>query len=107
VISTRRFPCPTIELAGKWVELRFDPHETAPMPKVFVEDRFCCDTVPLDRVKNASRVRRRVRGEPDPRVEPTGLDPLAQMEAEHYERGRAPWDDDEDEDDEDDEEEER
>lgn len=87
------------ELAGKWVELRFDPHERAPLPRVFVDARFRCDTVPLDRIKNASRARRRVRGEPAPHVEPTGLDPLAQMEAEHYERGRAPWDDDDDHDD--------
>jgi transposase InsO family protein len=87
------------ELVGKRVELRFDPHEAAPLPRVFVEDRFHCDTVPLDRIKNASRVRRRVRGQADPRIEPTGLDPLALMEAEHYERGRAPWDDDDDHDD--------
>lgn len=84
------------ELVGRWIELRFDPHEPAPLPRVFVDGRFRCDTVPLDRIKNASRVRRRIRGEPDPRIEPTGLDPLAQMEAEHYERGRAPWDDDDD-----------
>lgn len=83
------------ELVGRSVELRFDPHEPAPLPRVFVDGHFRCDTVVLDRIKNASRVRRRVRGEPDPRVEPTGLDPLAQMEAEHYARGRAPWDDDE------------
>lgn len=82
------------ELVGRWVELRFDPHEPAPLPRVFVDDHFYCDTVPLDRVRNASRIRRHVRGEADPRVEPTGLDPLAQMEAEHYERGSAPWDDD-------------
>jgi putative transposase len=91
------------ELALRRVELRFDPHEPRVLPRVFVEGRFHCDTVPLDRIKNASRVRRRPRGEPDPRIEPTGLDPLAQMEAEHYERGRAPWDDDDDNDDQEDE----
>ncbi len=84
------------ELVGHRVELRFDPTEPSALPRVFVADRFDCDTVPLDRIKNASRVRRRPRGEPAPSAQPTGLDPLAQMEAEHYERARAPWDDEED-----------
>jgi hypothetical protein len=91
------------ELVGRRVELRFDPHDDDPLPRVFVDGRLDCDTVPLDRIKNASRVRRRPRGDADPRSTPTGLDPLAQMEAEHYERGRAPWDHDDDDDDNDEE----
>lgn len=87
------------ELCGHRVELRFDPNEPSALPRVFVADRFYCDTVVLDRIKNASRVRRRPRGEADPIAEPTGLDPLGLMEAEHYERARAPWDDDDDHDD--------
>jgi transposase InsO family protein len=76
------------ELVGREVELRFDPRDDTARPRVFVEDRFVCDTVPLDRLRNASRRRRRLRGEAAPDVEPSGLDPLALIEAEHYERVR-------------------
>jgi transposase InsO family protein len=92
------------ELVGDEVELRFDPAEPRACPRVFVEDRFVCDTVELDRVRNASRRRRRLRGDPAPDVEPTGLDPLALIEEEHYQRVRpvsASSIDDEDEDKED------
>ena len=44
--------------------------------------------VPLDRLANASRKRRRVCGETYPDAEPSGLDPLALIEAEHYDRVR-------------------
>ncbi len=77
------------ELVGREVELRFDPRDDAIRPRVFVEDLFVCDTVPLDRIRNASRRRRRLRGEPAPDVEPSGLDPLALIEAEHYDRVRS------------------
>jgi hypothetical protein len=70
------------------VELRFDPHDDTARPRVFIENSFVCDTVPLDRVANASRRRRRVRGEAAPDAEPSGLDPLALIEAEHYDRVR-------------------
>ena len=53
------------------------------LPKVFREGRFYCDTVPLDRIANAHRERRRITGEPAPGVEPTGIDPLAQLVEEH------------------------
>jgi len=76
------------ELVRREVELRFDPRDEEARPAVFLEDRFVCDTVPLDRLKNASRRRRRLRGEAAPDVEPSGLDPLALIEAEHYERVR-------------------
>lgn len=76
------------ELRDREVELRFDPKEDKARPRVFIEDRFVCDTVPLDRLRNASRRRRRLRGEPVPDVEPSGLDPLALIEAEHYQRVR-------------------
>jgi len=75
-------------LVGDEVELRFDPADEDALPRVFQGGRFVCDTVRLDRLRNASRERRRFMGEPDPAVEPTGLDPLALMEAEHYERFR-------------------
>lgn len=76
------------ELVGREVELRFDPKDETAPPRVFVDDRFVCDTVPLDRIRNASRRRRRLRGDAAPDAEPSGLDPLALIEAEHYERVR-------------------
>lgn len=76
------------ELVQREVELRFDPCDDAARPRVFVEDQFVCDTVPLDRIRNACRRRRRLSGAPAPAVEPTGLDPLALIEAEHYNRVR-------------------
>jgi transposase InsO family protein len=75
------------ELERREVELRFDPEDDA-APRVFVEDRFVCDTVPLDRLRNASRRRRRLSGEATPDIEPSGLDPLALIEKEHYQRVR-------------------
>lgn len=75
------------ELSGK-VELRFEPSRPDVLPKVFVAGRFACDTVPLDRLANAHRVRRRDVGAPATRPEPSGLDPLALIQAEHELRTR-------------------
>ena len=76
------------ELVGKKIELRFDPQADGTLPKVFREGRFYCDTVRLDRIANAHRERRRITGSPAPGVEPTGLDPLAQMVEEHAQATR-------------------
>ena len=70
------------------MELRFDPRDPDARPRVFLEDKFVCDTVPLDRIRNASRRRRRISGEPAPDAEPSGLDPLTLIEADHYQRVR-------------------
>jgi transposase InsO family protein len=70
------------------VELRFDPRDPAVRPKVYRNNVFVCDTVPLDRVANMHRARRRVTGEPAPQVEPTGIDPLAQLVEEHAQATR-------------------
>ena len=78
------------ELVGRTVELRFDPTLKGSRPRVFVRDRFFCDTVPLDRLANATRRRHRSQGQPAPGTVPSGLDPLALIEAEHYERV-GPW----------------
>jgi len=85
------------EWTGKQVELRFDPSDEEALPRVFVEDRFVCDTVPLDRLRNATRTRRRNLGAPSPFVEKTGLDPLGLIEDEHYRRTRLPHPEPEDE----------
>ena len=79
------------ELVGQRVELRFDPHDPrAAPPKVFVDDVFACDSVPLDRLHNSVRRRRRPMGTPDPASPPLGLDPLQQIANEHYRRTRLP-----------------
>lgn len=77
------------ELVGQTVELRFPPADAKARPRVFVQGRFVCDTVPLDRIRNATRKRLRPRGEPAPQVDLTGLDPLGQMLAEQAERTRS------------------
>jgi transposase InsO family protein len=77
------------ELVGLEIELRFDPRDATGRPRAFVADRFVCDTVPLDRISNASRRRRRISAEAVPDPVPSGLDPLALIEAEHYDRVRA------------------
>lgn len=76
------------ELSGQRVELRFDPHEPAALPKVFVARRFFCDTVPLDRFRNATRRRRRELGAPEPLGRPSGIDPLELIARDHYARTR-------------------
>ena len=75
-------------LIGQRVQLRFDPTDPDARPRVFVDDAFVCDTVELDRVRNASRPRRRPSGRPAPDAEPTGLDPLRQLHDEHYRLSR-------------------
>jgi putative transposase len=76
------------ELSGESVELRFDPQDEQALPRVFVDGAFFCDTVPLDRLANMHRRRRRIAGDPDPRAATTGLDPLGLIEDEHYRRTR-------------------
>jgi hypothetical protein len=74
------------ELTGKRVELRYDPHRPGAMPRVFSGGHFFCDTVPLDWIGNSMRHRRRDLGHPDPATVPTGIDPLAQIQHQHYRR---------------------
>lgn len=75
------------ELSGE-IELRFDPTDPSALPRVFVDDCFYCDTVPLDRFANATRKRRRNLGAPDPAQEPSGLDPLGLIVRDHRARVR-------------------
>jgi transposase InsO family protein len=76
------------DLGDKRVELRFDPADETALPRVFIDNQFVCDTVPLDRLANMTRRRRRIAGDPEPFAEPSGLDPLALIEDEHYRRAR-------------------
>lgn len=78
---------PELVAARAPVELRFDPSEPEALPRVFVNDRFVCDTVRLDRLANHGRKRRTIKL-PVPSLPPSGIDPLAQLEDEHYRRGR-------------------
>jgi transposase InsO family protein len=81
------------ELTGQRVELRFDPADPDATPRVFVDNHFVCDTVPLDRVRNFRRRRRRGGGGDDSSGNGTpasGLDPLGLIEDEHYRRTRLP-----------------
>jgi transposase InsO family protein len=73
--------CSTL-LPGSEVELRFAPTVKDALPRVFVNDVFFCDTVPRDLLANAHRARRRDTA-PAPTLPPSGLDPLALIEAEH------------------------
>lgn len=74
------------ELTGQRVELRFDPVAKNVLPRVFVNNRFVCDTVPLDLLANAHRARRRDVAAVAP--QPSGLDPLALIQAEHQQYTR-------------------
>lgn len=77
------------ELTGRrGIELRFDPSRPDVLPRVFVDDNFVCDTVPLDRYANAQRRRRQLVGAPAVKPQPTGLDALALIQAEHELRTR-------------------
>lgn len=76
------------ELSGE-VELRFCPSDDA-LPRVFVDGRFVCDTIPLDLHRNATRRRKLVEPPPEPPLRPTGIDVLGDIERQHYERVRLP-----------------
>ena len=51
-------------------------------PRVFVDGQLVGEATPLDLHRNATRRRRRAQPEPAP--EPTGIDPLGDLEREHY-----------------------
>lgn len=76
------------ELVGEEVELRFDPTDKDALPRVFKDRRFVSDTVRLDRQRNVTRRRLRPKGDAAPNSEPSGIDPLALIQDEHYRRTR-------------------
>lgn len=76
------------ELEGQTVEIRFHPRDPNVRPRVFIGGEPYCDTVPLDRLANLHRTRRHMTRAADPAVEPTGLDPLGDLVAEHARTSR-------------------
>ena len=77
------------ELCGMEVELRFDPHTPGKLPQVFKDGAFYCDTVEVDPIRNSFRQRRpikKIHAQPNP----TGIDPLKQIQDEHARRIRPP-----------------
>lgn len=77
------------ELCSLEIELRYDPHNPNKLPQVFINGEFYCDTVEVDLVRNASR--RRHRPKPvKPEPVSTGIDPLKQIQDEHFRRARPP-----------------
>lgn len=78
------------ELRHEEVELRFDPFRPDRLPAVYLDRRFYCDTVELDRVRNSRRHRRTLGPKSEPVVPSTGLDPLRLIQDEHDRRSRPP-----------------
>ena len=79
------------ELCGRTVELRFDPERPAVLPQAYVDGRWVCDTGELDLARNSRRRRRpKMAAAAATTPEPTGLDPLQQIQAEHDRRIRPP-----------------
>lgn len=76
------------ELTGQKVELRFDPKQRDARPRVFIDGRFYCDTVPLDRHRNASRKRLRPKARAEPAAIATNFNALELIQDEHYRRVR-------------------
>lgn len=71
-------------LRGGWVELRFHPAEPRLRPRVYVDGKCVGEATELDLYRNATRRRRTPRPSSEPNVEPTGLDPLGDLEREHF-----------------------
>jgi transposase InsO family protein len=79
------------ELVGQKVELRFDPEQPQQLPRVFVGGELYCDTSELDVIRNSSRRRRRIIDMKETASRPdSGLNPLAQIQAEHERRSAPP-----------------
>ena len=63
----RRIEVTAMGMAGRKVELRFDPQDAESSPKVYVDGSFCCDTRPLNLHANSHRRRKRIQPpEPEP-----------------------------------------
>lgn len=71
------------QLPGLWVELRFHPVDPHHRPRVFVDGKLVGEATPIDLHRNATRRRRHARPQAQQDVA-TGLDPLGDLEREHY-----------------------
>ena len=56
----RRLEVTAVGMAGRKVELRFDPQDAESSPKVYVDGSFCCDTRRLDLHADSHRRRKRI-----------------------------------------------
>jgi len=77
-------------LVGKEVELRFDPFCEKALPRVFLEGKFVCDTVPFDPISNSARRRHRPGAQAKEAFPSSGIDPLALIQREHLQRAQPP-----------------
>lgn len=73
-------------LSGQWVQLRVHPSDPEHRPRVYFDGQLVGEATPVDLRRNALRRRRRARPKPEPILEPTGLDPLGDLEHHHYRR---------------------
>lgn len=82
-LGGRRYELSTMGMAGRRIEVRFDPRDAEVSPKAFDQGGFLCDTRPLDLLANAHRPRRRKTTEPEPEVQDP-VDALGDLLEEHY-----------------------
>ena len=81
----RRIEVTRMGMAGRKVELRFDPQDAKIAPKVYLDGSFCCDTRPLDLHANMHRRRKRIQPpEPEPVLSTKELDPVGDLLDEHF-----------------------
>ena len=83
--SGRRLELVLAGMAGRRIQLRFDPTDDEDNPRVYIDGAFVCDTRKLDLHANARRRRKRVE-EPalPPPIPRDELDPIGDLLAEHY-----------------------
>ena len=74
-------------LSGRWVQLRVHAKDSTHRPRIYFEGKSLGEATRLNLYRNATRRRRRPRAVDDTTPEPTGLDPLGDLEREHYWRG--------------------
>ncbi|MBV1904417.1 MAG: DDE-type integrase/transposase/recombinase [Marinosulfonomonas sp.] len=81
----RRIEVTRMGMAGRKVELRFDPQDAEVTPKVYLDGSFCCDTRPLDLHANMHRRRKRIQPpEPEHVLSTKELDPVGDLLDEHF-----------------------
>jgi len=82
VAPGQRYELATMGLAGRRVEVRFDPNDVDVPPRVFDDGAFVCDTRPLDLRANATGRRRRRQTLPEPVRDP--VDAVQDLLDAHY-----------------------